>query len=53
MEAYSPLRRTVPIEDVGKVGAFLCPDLAAGVTGEVTHVDAGYSILGMTGIGDE
>ncbi len=52
VEAYSPLRRTVTIEDVGNVGAFLCSDLAAGVTGEVTYVDAGYNILGMTGIGD-
>jgi enoyl-[acyl-carrier protein] reductase I len=52
VEAYSPLRRTVTIEDVGNVAAFLCSDLAAGVTGEVTYVDAGYNILGMTGIGD-
>jgi enoyl-[acyl-carrier protein] reductase I len=53
VEAYSPLRRTVTIEDVGNVGAFLCSDLAAGVTGEVTYVDAGYNILGMTGIGED
>ena len=53
VEQYAPLRRTVTIEDVGNVGAFLCSDLAAGVTGEVTYVDAGYNILGMTGIGDE
>ena len=46
----SPLRRNVTIEDVGNVGAFLCSDLAAGVTGEITYVDAGYNILGMTGI---
>ena len=53
VEDYAPLRRTVTIEDVGNVGAFLCSDLAAGVTGEVTYVDAGYNILGMTGIGDD
>ena len=47
------MRRTVTIEDVGNVGAFLCSDLAAGVTGEVTYVDAGYNILGMTGIGED
>ena len=46
----APLRRNVTIEDVGNVGAFLCSDLAAGVTGEVTYVDCGYNILGMTGI---
>ncbi len=50
VEAYSPMRRTVTIEDVGNVGAFLCSDLAAGITGEITYVDAGYNILGMTGL---
>jgi len=50
VEEYAPMRRTVSIEDVGNVAAFLCSDLAAGVTGEVTYVDAGYNILGMTGI---
>ena len=53
VEAHAPLRRNVTIEDVGNVAAFLCSDLAAGVTGEITYVDAGYNILGMTGIGDE
>ncbi len=53
VEENAPLRRTVTIEDVGNVAAFLCSDLAAGVTGEVTYVDAGYNILGMTGIGNE
>ena len=47
---YAPMRRSVTIDDVGNVAAFLCSDLAAGVTGEVTYVDAGYNILGMTGI---
>ncbi|GAA4807590.1 enoyl-ACP reductase [Lysobacter hankyongensis] len=50
VEQNAPLRRTVTIEDVGNVAAFLCSDLAAGVTGEITYVDAGYNILGMTGI---
>ncbi len=50
VEAHAPLRRSVTIEDVGNVAAFLCSDLAAGVTGEITYVDAGYNILGMTGI---
>ena len=50
VEENAPLRRTVTIEDVGNVAAFLCSDLAAGVTGEVTYVDAGYNILGMTGL---
>ena len=50
VEEQAPLRRNVTIEDVGNVGAFLCSDLAAGVTGEITYVDCGYNILGMTGL---
>ncbi len=50
VEETSPLRRNVTIEQVGNVGAFLCSDLAAGVTGEISYVDSGYNILGMTGI---
>ena len=53
VEENAPLRRTVTIEDVGNVAAFLASDLASGVTGEVTYVDAGYNILGMTGIHPE
>lgn len=50
VESAAPLRRSVTIEDVGNVAAFLCSDLAAGVTGEITYVDAGYNILGMTAL---
>ena len=50
VDENAPLRRSVTIEEVGNVGAFLCSDLASGITGEITHVDAGYNILGMTGI---
>ncbi|MDH5823771.1 enoyl-ACP reductase [Luteimonas sp. RD2P54] len=50
VEDNAPLRRNVTIEDVGNAAAFLCSDLAAGITGEVTYVDCGYNILGMTGI---
>jgi len=46
----APLRRNVTIDEVGNVAAFLCSDLASGVTGEVTFVDAGYNTLGMTGL---
>ncbi|MGY0504038.1 enoyl-ACP reductase FabI [Luteimonas sp. e5] len=52
VEENAPLRRTVTIEEVGNVAAFLCSDLASAVTGEVTYVDSGYSILGMTGLND-
>jgi enoyl-[acyl-carrier protein] reductase I len=46
----SPLRRNVTIEDVGNAAAFLCSDLASGITGEITYVDCGYNTLGMTGL---
>jgi enoyl-[acyl-carrier protein] reductase I len=39
----APLRRNVSIDDVGNVAAFLLSDLAAGVTAEITYVDAGFS----------
>ena len=45
VEAHAPLRRNVTTEDVGNVAAFLLSDLAAGVTGEITHVDAGFSTV--------
>lgn len=44
----APLRRNVTIEDVGNAAAFLCSDLAAGITGEITYVDAGYNTVGMS-----
>jgi len=43
----APLRRNVTIEDVGNAASFLVSDLAAGVTGEVLYVDAGYNTVGM------
>lgn len=47
VEERTPLRRNVTIEEVGNAAAFLCSDLAAGITGEVLYVDSGYHILGM------
>ncbi len=46
-EKTSPMRRNVTIEDVGKSTAFLCSDLASGITGEVIYVDAGFRSTGM------
>ena len=42
-ERTAPLRRNVTTEEVGNVAAFLCSDLASGVTGEVVYVDAGFN----------
>lgn len=44
----APLRRNVTQEDVGNAAAFLCSDLAAGVTGEILYVDGGFSTVGMS-----
>lgn len=46
-EKSSPLRRTVTLEEIGNTAAFLCSDLASGITGETTFVDAGSNIMGM------
>jgi len=46
--ATAPLKRNVTIEDVGNAAAFLCSDLAAGITGEILYVDGGYSTVGMS-----
>jgi enoyl-[acyl-carrier protein] reductase I len=43
VETHAPLRRNVTIEDVGNAAAFLLSDLARGITGEITHVDGGFS----------
>ena len=44
----APLRRNVTLEDVGNAAAFLCSDLAAGITGETLYVDSGYHTVGMS-----
>ncbi len=48
VSSMAPLRRNVTIDDVGNTAAFLCSDLAAGITGEIVHVDGGYNIVGMS-----
>jgi enoyl-[acyl-carrier protein] reductase I len=50
--AAAPIKRNVTIEDVGNAAAFLCSDLAAGITGEVLYVDGGYHSVGMSFPGD-
>jgi len=46
-EDTAPLRRGVTSEEVGNAAAFLCSDLASGITGEITYVDAGFNIVGI------
>jgi enoyl-[acyl-carrier protein] reductase I len=47
VEAVAPLRRTVTQTEVGNTAAFLCSDLASGITGQIIYVDSGYCIMGM------
>lgn len=49
-EENAPLRRNVTIDEVGNTAAFLCSDLASGITGEITYVDGGWNTLGMSGM---
>lgn len=51
-EENAPLRRTVTIDDVGNVAAFLLSDLAAGMTAEISYVDAGFSEVMAGGLAD-
>ncbi len=52
VEKNAPLRRNVTAEEVGNVAAFLLSDLASGITGEVTYVDAGFSTT-TAGLGED
>ena len=47
VQSRAPLKRNVSLEEVGNAGAFLCSDLASGITGTVLYVDCGYHIVGM------
>ncbi len=49
-ETSAPTRRNIEPIDVGNVAAFLCSDLARGVTGEITYVDGGFSIVAMSNL---
>lgn len=44
---HAPLKRNVTVEEVGNVAAFLCSDLASGVTGEITYVDGGFNTTAL------
>ncbi len=46
----APLKKNVTIEEVGNAAAFLCSDLASGITGELMYVDCGYNIMGLAAV---
>lgn len=43
----APLKRNVTTEQVGDTAAFLCSDMAAGITGQIVYVDNGFSNVAM------
>ncbi len=42
----APMKRNIEGKDVGDSSVYLLSELASGVTGEVLHVDCGYSTMG-------
>ena len=46
-EHIAPLRKCVTIEEVGNTAAFLCSDLASGITGEIVYVDGGFNTVAL------
>ena len=46
-EKHAPLKRNVTIDEVGNAAAFLCSDLASGITGEITYVDGGFNTTAL------
>lgn len=47
VEEKAPLHRNVTIEDIGNVATFLFSDMSSAITGEVIHVDSGFSTVGV------
>ncbi|MGL1933167.1 MAG: enoyl-ACP reductase [Desulfotalea sp.] len=52
-EESAPIHRCVTIEEVGNAAAFLASDMASAVTGQVMHVDNGFSTATMAGTGSD
>jgi enoyl-[acyl-carrier protein] reductase I len=50
--SVAPLKRNISAEEVGNAAAFLCSDLASGITGEIVHVDAGYHAVSCADLGE-
>ena len=46
-DEVAPLRANISIEDVGATAVYLASGLSGAVTGEVVHVDGGFSIVGV------
>ncbi len=46
-QSIAPLRKCVTTKEVGNTAAFLCSDLASGITGEIVYVDGGFNIVAL------
>jgi enoyl-[acyl-carrier protein] reductase I len=46
-ELNAPIQAALQADDVGNTAAFLCSDLARGITGSVVYVDNGMHAMGM------
>ncbi len=46
-DKMAPLGRGVTIDEVGNAAAFLCSDLASGITGEIMYVDGGFNTVAI------
>ena len=46
VEEKAPLHKNVTIDQVGDSTSFLFSDMSSAITGEIIHVDNGYSIMG-------
>ncbi len=47
VEERAPLHRNVTIQEVGDATAFLFSNLSSAITGEIIHVDNGFSVVGV------
>lgn len=47
VEQKAPLHRNVTIKEVGDATSFLFSDMSNAITGEIIHVDNGFSIMGV------
>jgi enoyl-[acyl-carrier protein] reductase I len=44
-KAHCPLRRMITLDEIGGSALYFLSELSGGVTGEISHVDAGYNIM--------
>ena len=48
-QQMAPLGRNITTEELGHTGAFMLSHASNGITGEILHLDSGFSIMGSPG----